>query len=274
MGDPADGYQPRTRFFDFEYKLDPSLFPAEADRRRFSLLDKKLTLDPEIEAEIRAWRWRLEQPTTLEEMLRPNWSVMQPLWALWMATPAGAVGPQLPPPKPPPPVSNAPKPTPPNPPAAKGETPRPGELTDLLEAVYKLPDVQRLVKEAREEGMKQLRKLETEWKEAKPPAKVAMVSVGAIVAGGTIGTLMAIKPTREGIFKLVDGKDIPTPIDGLKFRLYTPYDDPKKGWGGGATVPLGVPGLDLSLKGRAQQGGPDLGVMLNFDVAEFLRKRK
>lgn len=268
MGDPSDGYRPPRNFFDFEYTLDPALFPAEPDRRRFSLLDGKLTLDPAIEAEIRALRLRLEQQTTLEEMQRPNWAMMEPLWALYLATPTG------PTPVKPLPTPAPGKPAASNPPSAKGETPRAGELKDLLEAVYKLPDVQRLVKQARDEGLKQLRQLESEWKSAKPPEKVAMVSVGTIFVGGTVASIFAARPAREGVLKLIDGKDIPTPIDGLKLRLYTPFgDDRTKGWGAGVTAPLGVPGLSATGKARDQQGGPDIALTLNFDVAEFLRKR-
>ncbi len=48
-------------------------------------------------------------------------------------------------------------------PGAGPSTPRPGELSDVTGAIYKLPQVQGLVEQAHDEGLRQLRLLRAEW---------------------------------------------------------------------------------------------------------------
>jgi hypothetical protein len=83
-----------------------------------------------------------------------------------------------------------------------------------------------------------------------------------------ITTIIANQPTRDLAFGLIKGKDIPVPkVDGLSLKIMDR--------GGGVTVPLGPPGLSASAHYNAPSGKPaDYGATINFDVMEFLRKRK
>lgn len=271
MSDPYQGYGADRRFFDLEFTLDPAFMPRRPDTRRYRLLDAELTLDPTIEGEIRALNARLALQKTLDEMLRPNWALMEQIWGQYLNLPLTPSGPAPAPRLVIPPAPAAPPLTPP-PPAV---TPRPGELKDLIEAIYKTQQAQRLVKQARDEGMKHLRLLDTEWKGASPPEKVAMVSVTTLFVAGTITPILAAQPTRKIALGLIDGKDIPTPIDGLSLRLHTPDDEGKKGWGGGVTAPLGVPGLSFKGDLRDRPGSvPDLNLTVTLDVTELIRKQR
>ena len=269
MGDPStDGYQP-TPVFGFQYKIDPALAPMLAQPvqpgvyNRYRVFDGKLTLDPDLMGSFAETLARLRSPSATEEFLRPNWQLFAPELAKFLT---------LAPPNllaTPPSSSTAP----PDPPKGPDEA-HAAKLSDLMDAVWKMPQIQTLAGRARDEGMRQLRVFEKEWSQSKTLDKIVMVSVGGVVAGGIVAPLIYAKPTRSLALGLVNGRDIPIPyLDGFKVKLLVADDKGPKGWGGGTTVPLPKGG---SLSASAQQYGPgaDLHVTVNWDLMQLLPKSK
>lgn len=222
------------------------------------LLDQRLTLDPatqrmmlEIEAQMRARQ-------IIQEWLNPNFQLLLPQWSELLG------------PAPNPVFSIPPLPAsgPGYTPGVGPATPRPGEVSDVLGAVYKLPVVQRLVQQAHDEAMRQLGVLRGEWTNAGTGDRIAMVTMTGIVAGSMVTIILANRPTRDLAFSLIKDKDIPIPgVDGLSFRIMDR--------GAGATVPLGVPGLRASGHLNLPSGqAPDYGATITFDVMEFMRSRR
>jgi hypothetical protein len=153
-------------------------------------------------------------------------------------------------------------------PGAGPSTPRPGELSDVTDAIYKLPQVQGLVSQAHDEGLRQLRLLRAEWDRASPGERTVMVTMTGLVLGSTIGIIVANQPTRQAAFDLIKGRDIPIPgVDGLSFQILD--------HGGSVTAPLGVPGLSgtARLQFPGAPNDPSYSVMINLDVMELLRGR-
>jgi hypothetical protein len=148
------------------------------------------------------------------------------------------------------------------------ETARPGELSDVMSAIYQLPPVQGLVGQAHDEGLRQLRLLRTEWNRASSGDRAVMVTMTGLVVGSSIGIILANEPTRHAAFDLIRGRDIPVPgVDGLSFQILDQ--------GGSITAPLGVPGLSgtARLQFPGDPSHPDYGVMIRLDVMELLRRR-
>lgn len=234
---------------DFEFGYRP---------RGIRLMDQHLTLDPEIvrmmgeiEAQMMARRF-------LSEMLQPNWSLLLPdFQSLVNATPS---------------ILRNPSPSPPpspwsTPPGQGPATPRAGEVSDVMGAVFKLNPVQRLVGQAHDEGLRQLRVLRGEWNSASTGERVTMVTISGLVTGALIAPIIANQRTRDFAFGLIKGRDIPIPgVNGLSFKL---LDN-----GAGITAPLGVPGLSGSARLQLpNSAAPNYEVMINFDVMEFIRSR-
>lgn len=267
MGDPAsDGLQP-TPVLGLQYKIDPALAPMLAQPlppggfNRYRLFDNKLTLDPDLMAGFSETLARMKTQMAMDAFLRPNWQLFTPDLMSFL---------KLPPP------NLLTLPTPPALPAYKpGEGPdvaHGADVSDLLDAVSKTSPFQNLSKLAYAEGMRQLFVFEKEWKKSDTYSKIAMVSMGGVVAAGIIGPILYAKPTREMALGLLNGRDIPVPkLDGFKFKLLVPDDKTGKGWGGGATVPLPRGG---SVSGSAQGGsGPfDVNVMITWDLKQVLPK--
>ena len=215
---------------------------------RFHLLDQELHLDPEIQRLGRELETRLAARQMIQLWLRPDFTL--PTWQTMMALPVlHPAGPLFTP-------------------GAGPEAPRPGELSDVMSAIYQLPPVQSLVGQAHDEGLRQLRLLRTEWNRASPGDRAAMVTMTGLVIGSSIGIILANEPTRHAAFNLIRGRDIPVPgVDGLSFQILDQ--------GGSITAPLGVPGLSgtARLQFPGDPSHPDYGVMIRLDVMELLRRR-
>jgi hypothetical protein len=235
--------------------------------QRPKLFDGQLKLDPQIVAMMDEIERELASMKLLHEMQNPDWLLLPPLFRFQLTQPPPLMQ-QAPGATPLPQVPVLPSPVPvPYPSAPQAGGPKPGEISDVLRAVYKLPAVQKLVGEARDEGARQLRVLRNEWRGAPASQRVIMVSMAVIVSAGFIAPIIANKPTRDTAFGLIKGKDIPVPgVDGLSFKILD--------HGGGITAPLFVPGLS----GSAELDFPNSSAAtykasILFDVSEFWKKR-
>ena len=201
---------------------------------RFHLLDQELHLDPDIQRMARELETRMAPRQIVGLWLRPDFSL--PAWQTIMSQPL---------PSPAGPLFT---------PGAGPSTPRPGDFSDVISAIYQLPPVQGLVEQAHDEGLRQLRLLRAEWNRASSGERTVMVTMTSIVVGSSIGIILGNQPTRHTVFDLIKGLDIPVPfVKPLKFRI------------------------DLSGSARPQSPGasshPDYNVMIKLDVLELLRSR-
>lgn len=215
---------------------------------RFHLLDQELHLDPDIQRMARELETRMAARQFVELWLQPDFTL--PNWQTLMSQPL---------PRPAGPMFT---------PGAGPETPRAGEISDVTDAIYKLPPVQGLVSQAHDEGLRQLRLLRAEWNSASPGERTVMVTMTDIVVGSSIGIILANEPARHAAFDLIKRRDIPIPgVDGLSFQILD--------HGGSITTPLGVPGLSgtARLQVPGEPGHPDYSVMIRLDVMELLRHR-
>jgi hypothetical protein len=225
---------------------------------RIRLLDEHLTLDPSIVSMMGEIEAQMAARRILTDMLRPNWQLILPDFQSILSSPQPNVFAQ---PSPPTPVPT------PYPNAAGPSVPRAGELSDVTGAIYQLPAVQRLVTQAHDEGLRQLRLLRNDWDTASTGNRIAMVTMATVFAGALVTPIVANQQTRDLAFGLIKGRDIPIPgVDGLSFQILDR--------GGAVTTPLGVPGL--SGHARLQfpnSAAPNYEVTINFDVMEFVRSR-
>jgi hypothetical protein len=237
---------------------DSSGYRYGYQRPPIKIFEGELKLDPAITAKIEAIERDIAARKLIEEMTKPDWSLV--LASLQL--------PQLPlQPLPAPGLFPTPPSQPATPPASGPDTPRAGEASDVLKALYKLPAVQRIVGQAHDEASRQIRVLRVEWQTAPTSQRVIMISMGTIVAAGFIGPIIGNKPTRDLAFGFIKGKDIPVPgVDGLSFKILD--------HGGGITAPLILPGLSGS--GELEfpnSSGATYKATITFDVMEFLRSR-
>jgi hypothetical protein len=219
---------------------------------RVRLLDEQLHLDPDIVRIIEEIDAKMAARQMINNWLQPNWLALMTSYQSLLSRPSPLL--------PTPPRAPSPQYTPGTGPA----TPRPGELGDVIGAVYQLPAVQRIVIQAHDEGHRQVRLLRKEWDEASTGDRVAMVTMTTLVGGSAIGIVLGNQQTRSMAFDLVKGHDIPVPlVDGLSFKLLDR--------GGGITAPLGVPGLSGSARLQFPAAArPDYEVTVTFDVMEFI----
>lgn len=162
----------------------------------------ELRLDPQIEAEIRALRSAPPSLRLRELVLHPNWAGMNCAWldqrtaSLRMRPAASA----------------------PLVPRGRGPaTPRPGDVSDLLRAVWGIPSVQqaanRLLDQAAERAQR-------DWSRLNTGERVALVTQGALIAGGALAGSMSNPDSRAFLLNLIIDRDIPVPgVDGLQLRV-------------------------------------------------------
>ncbi|HTK38715.1 MAG TPA: hypothetical protein VL325_09505 [Pyrinomonadaceae bacterium] len=226
---------------------------------RIHLLDQQLTLDPDIVAMIREIEAQAAVNRILFDMQRPNWNLLLPDFQSIVSRPTSNIF-SLPTPSPAPSIWSSPQ-------GAGPATPRAGELSDVTGAIYQLPAVQRLVGQAHDEGMRQLRVLRSEWDNGSTAQRVTMVTMATVFAGALITPIVANQQTRDMAFGLIKGRDIPVPgIDGLSFKI---LDN-----GAGVTTPLGIPGLSASARLQLpNSAAPNYEATINFDIMAFLRSR-
>lgn len=272
MGDQTWGYQPPPLFPSDQFQLNTEFGYHRKPLTFFPELELKL--DPEIERKMQEIEASLFAKMLLERWLNPDFQVLLPHWStLITAPPAVPYGPVPPPSMPTPPPSAGPStakpptaPKPPGPPGADPPKPKPANFSDLAKAIYKTDIVQGLVKQAHDEAWRQLRVLRLEWQQSNTGTKVASVSVAGVVVGGTLTAILANQPTRERAFGLLKNRDIPVPlVPGLSFK-YFDNDLPKPS----TTY---TPGPPSPLPGPADKPLGQ-GVIINFDVAEFIRSRQ
>ncbi|MBI1218386.1 MAG: hypothetical protein GC186_07540 [Rhodobacteraceae bacterium] len=225
---------------------------------RFKLMDTTLHLDPDIEASIALLQAQMAARQGINLWLSPNFHTIAPLLMLqlsempspsalapWTLTPGSGA------------------PTPPWTLNAGPLVPRAGDVSDALRAVYKVPAMQSLVTQVHDEALRQLKNLETNWKEGSAGDKAVMVSMSTVVLGGMLTPILANQRTRTLAFDLIKGHDIPVPgVDGLSFKILD--------HGAGVKTPLGVPGLS----GEASLNGRDYEFKVELDVIELLKSRK
>ena len=225
-------------------------------RPRFRLMNEQLHLDPDIARQIQEIETRMAARQLVNQFLQPNWQQLMPTFQSIVAQPN-------------PLLLRTPPPTPGRDyvPGAGPSTPRAGELSDVTGAIYRLPAVQRLVLQAHDEGLHQLRVLRGEWERATPTDRAVMVTMTGLLVGSSLTIVLANQQTRDMAFDLIKGRDIPIPgVDGLSFQILDR--------GGAVTAPLGVPGLSGSARLQFPNAArPDYEVTVTFDVMEFIRSQ-
>jgi hypothetical protein len=220
---------------------------------RFHLLDQELHLDPDIQRMARELETRMAARQMVGLWLRPDFSL--PAWQNVVYQPVKTVqtvqtpvGPMFSP-------------------DDDRSAPQPAVLSDVTDAIYKLPVVQGLVERAHDEGLRRLRLLRAEWNRASPGERTVMVTMTSIVVGSSIGIILANQPTRQGAFDFIKGKSLPVPfVDPLHFQILDR--------GGAISADFG---RGLSGSARLQFPGapshPDYNVMITLDVVKLVRSR-
>lgn len=125
--------------------------------------------------------------------------------------------------------------------------PRPGEVKDLLKAVYKLPCVQQASSALQQKAET---KLKSTWGSLNTGQKVAVgISLGTFGVGALSGAIAHPK-SRDPVLSFINGKQIPVPkIKGLSLSLI--YKD------------IG--------KDPAKDAPKEVGGMLHLDLMPYLR---
>lgn len=228
--------------------------------RPIRLLDQHLTLDPEIVRMMGEIEARMAANRIINEMLQPDWRLMLPTFESMLSRSAPNIF-STPTPPPAPSIWSAPR-------GDGPATPRAGELSDVTGAIFRLPVVQGLVRQAHDEGLRQLRVLRSDWDGASTAERVVMVTMAGIVAGSSVTIIVANRETRDLAFGLIRDRDIPIPgVDGLSFRILDR--------GGSVRVPLGVPGLSGGARLQfPNSASPSYEVNISFDVMQFVRSRR
>jgi len=220
---------------------------------RIRLLDAELTLDPAIVAMIRDVEIQMAARRDINLWLRPDWNQLPDLSRILL----------MPPPAVPASPFSAPR-------GAGPSTPRPGEISDVLSALWQVPAVQTQVNNVYGEARRQIGLLHRDWDSATTADRALMISMSGLVVGSSLSFLMISPASRQGIFNLLVNRDIPIPgVDGLSFRLL-----PR-----GAQVTTPTPVTGLSVTGGLNFGNSafriqDYNIMLNLDVTAFLRARR
>ncbi len=123
----------------------------------------------------------------------------------------------------------------PEPKGIEGPT-KPGTAGDIVKAITKIPEVERLIDQAKEGGLRDLGKLST-------GEKVAVGTVTVPLAAGALAGIWSDPAGRKALLDLADGKEIPVP---------------------------GVPWLKIVPK----TAGGAAGGMLQVDVLKIVRELK
>ncbi|MEL6523646.1 MAG: hypothetical protein AAFQ66_21910 [Pseudomonadota bacterium] len=213
---------------------------------RLSLGDYQLRLDPTLQAEIEALRSGPPSPQLRQLILRPN-------WRNYAATQ-------------PDPRLTAP-PTPARPPlvpqGAGPDTPRPGEVSDVLRAVWAIPSVQSLANRTLDEAGRRVRH---NWSRLGTGGQILFVSHTGIMAAGALAGVLSNTRTRQAAYQLILNRDIPVPgVDGLRFRILER---------GGQVNYSNIAGSGVSARVRGEAsatGQPQGEVMITIDLTRWVR---
>ena len=214
-------------------------FDLGASASRFSLGDFRLQLDPEIEAQMRLAAAGQAAPRLRQFFVSPDWSSFgqSQLDAMLRTAPA----------------------TPAPAPAAGPATPRPGQIGDLMGAIWRLQAVQQAADRLRADTERTLR---SEWEGASDGERALMITAAATFAGTSLTAILANQPTRELALDFIDGRNLPVPgVPGFTVQL--------RGRGRGAGAGLSnIAGSGVSVRGGAAATTDGSGV--NWDVGVTL----
>jgi len=211
----------------------------------FNLGVPPLRLDPALEREIRALQSHPPSPRLRQLFLYPNWRALQQSYldALLRQPPPAPAAPLVP--------------------RGRGPaTPRAGELSDLLEALWAIPVVQQSANRVLDDAAGRLRR---DWSRLSTGEQALVISHGALLLGGAIAGASTDPESRDFLFSLIVNRDIPVPgIEGLTFRV-TPR-------GAGATL-RDIAGSGVTVSGAGgvdRQGRAEYNVNVMLDVTRFL----
>lgn len=240
----------------------------------------RLTLDPQVECAAREAEQILRARQMIQKWLQPDFPLLLPQWGAIIGTASSPLSGQRSPPFPlPAGYTRGAGPTP----------PKPADLADVAKAIYRLPPTQKLVEQAHDQLMHDLRHLLDDWNEgpnrdrgtgkagngvpsgehATTAERIAMVSITGVVVGPLIAGVATQPAARQFAYQFLKDKDIPAPgVDGLSFK-FTPG-------GAGTTVPIpGLPGVGVSgqIRKVTTPAGrlPDHSVTISVDVMKFLK---
>jgi hypothetical protein len=226
-------------------------------RPKLKLLDGELTLDPKIEAQIRALQWEIDNGGVHKRLLQPNFAQFTQSHLDWVLR------------------QPLPKPKPPLVPAGKGPaTPKPAEFADLGKAIWAVPAFKLAVTRLGDNLTNDFRR---GWRQSGAGEKTAIITTGVLIAGGALAGALINPDSRLQLLTFADGKSIPVPgVDGLSFKLARRGSSIS---GGSVTLPLGVAGLGATGNFQAGEGARWLrnsqyDVMVTLDVMKLARSLK
>lgn len=170
----------------------------------------QLTLDPEIEARIRAIQ--AVRQTLDPKALKPNLTLL-PLGTLMLPPPNLLAGPSIPKPSPLVPVPDEPRE------GEEPQKPREADAGDVAEAVMKVPAIDRAVTGLKTQALGQVKR---DWRALSLGDKVVTVSSLAMIGGGALAGVVSDPQARSFVFSQLDGKVIPVPgVEGLGVEFNT-----------------------------------------------------
>lgn len=184
----------------------------------------RLTLDPDIRAELDKLNYKLEFDRLQSLWYRPDWSAIDSL----LSRPEYLLPQQLPTlpasrgpaatggtsPLRAPAGSSVPStqaiPSPENP------TLRKGEASDVLKAVWKLPAVKSTVNRMQKD-------LQSQWNGFGTGAKASLITASVVIVAGAVAGIASKEPARVWVLEKISGAEIPVPkVNGLSFSIIAP----------------------------------------------------
>lgn len=223
----------------------------------------KLKIDPKLQAEMDALKYRMQIQQLRAGWFTPDWSQLDKL-VYGPSLPPAPTGPLAPGKLQPP----AAQPFCSYKPGAGPKAPRKGEASDVLKAVWALPCVQHAVGQAQSHAERQWGKLGT-------AEKVLVVGHSVLIGGGLVAGIASDDPSRVWILDKISGVSIPVPkLEGVSFRLHAP-----KGVLGGGGLSYQTKALDLSadVQQKALPTGTtynDMNFSIKINVLEALPQLK
>jgi hypothetical protein len=163
----------------------------------------RLRLDPELETEMAVAR-RMQQLLS-PETFRSSLLQLDPSILAESVTP---------------PWLTMPTPGPPEPLVPRGpgpETPRPGEASDALRAVSRVPAVDAALTRLRTEA---LGTVERDWRRLSTGGRALVITQTALIGATALGGILASPEARRGALDLIQDRDLPVPgVPGLTFQF-------------------------------------------------------
>jgi hypothetical protein len=181
-------------------------------QRQGILGGERLTLDPEIEAEMR----RLEFEQKLKLLLEPN-AVRKAITDVDLQL-------EAPPPwLPKPGEKPSPEAEPLVPKGAGPATPQEAGAGDVLDAVMAVPAVNKALTGLETQATE---KASRDWSRLSGAEKALVITSGTVIAGTALGGALAKPDSREFLLQQLNGKTIPVPgVEGLGVAVSTQKDN-------------------------------------------------